>query len=120
MALVLSNHYRCTEKLNAFEEIMALFNDNIPLLPPGQYMRPLAQGTVAELFISQSIGGDSSPSDGLVEAINHFRAILNYYPPGTQHRPMALFVLSLLLRQRHRAFGDEECLKEAELCVKEA
>ena len=83
-------------------------------------MRPLAQGTVAELFISQSIGGDSSPSDGLVEAINHLRAILNYYLPGTQRHPMTLFVLSLLLRQRHRvAFGNEECFKEAKLCAEE-
>jgi len=117
LAFVLTWQRSYTNTANDVQEIMTLFNENIPLLPPGHYVLPLAQISMAQLVVSQSISGDSS--DRLVEAINFCRATLNCLPPGPQYRPMVLHILAALLRERYNYFGDEDSLKEAELCTEE-
>ena len=117
LAFALTWQMTYTNSANDVQEIMTLFNENIPFLPPGHYILPLAQISMGQLVISQSVGGDSS--DRLVEAINFCRASLNCLPPGPQYRPMALHVLAALLRERYDYFGDEDSLKEAELCTEE-
>lgn len=118
LAFILSWHWHCTGMTNDFHEIMTLFNENLPLLPTGHYLQPLAQVSMWHLTNSQSIGSDTS--DRVVEAINMCRALLNTLPAGPQYRPMPLYILARLLRQRYEHFGNEECLKEAELCTEEA
>ena len=114
LAFALTWQRSYTNTANDVQEIMTLFNENIPLLHPGHYILPLAQISMGQLVISQ---GDSS--DRLVEAINFCRATLNCLPPGPQYRPMVLHILAALLRDRYNHFGDEDSLKEAELCTEE-
>ncbi|KAI0249199.1 hypothetical protein BJV78DRAFT_712607 [Lactifluus subvellereus] len=101
-----------------YEEIMALFNEHLPLLPPRHHTRILAQMGIMLLIVTRSAGGDIP--DGVEEGINGCRAALNCLPSGRQYRPICLYVLALLLRERHKYFGNEECLREAELCANEA
>jgi hypothetical protein len=103
---------------NDVQEIMTLFNENIPHLPPGHYVLQLAQIGMAQLVSSQSIGGNSL--DRLVESINFCHATLNCLPPGPQYRPITLYVLASMLRERYERFGHEESLKEADFCAEEA
>ena len=97
---------------------MTLFNENIPLLTPRHYVLPLAQISMGHFVCHFPISWWCS-SDRLVEEINLCRATLNCLPPGPQYRPMILHVLAALLRERYNHFGDEDSLKEAELCSKE-
>ena len=112
LAFVLSWQSFHTGQDNDYEEIMALFNEHIPLLPPRHYMRSLAQMAMGSFTISQS--------ESIEESINACRAALNCLPSGRQYRPMCLYVLASLLRERYKYFGNEECLREAELCANEA
>ena len=114
-AFVLTCQRYYTNVANDVQEIMTLFNENIPRF--GHYALQLARIAMAQLVFPQSIGGNSL--DRLVESINFCRATLNCLPPGPQYRPMLLFVLASMLRERYERFGHEESLKEADLCTEE-
>jgi hypothetical protein len=109
---------RChTNMATDVQEIMTLFNENIPRLPPGHQLLQIAHIGMARLVLSQYIGGNSL--DRLVESINLCRTTLNCLPPGPEYRPAVLFVLASMLRERYEHYGHEESLKEADLCTKE-
>jgi hypothetical protein len=113
MAFVLTWQRCHTNVANDVQEIITLFNENIPRLPPGHDALKFAQIGITQLVFSQSIGDNSL--DRLVESFNFCRANLNLNrtPPGPEYRPAALYVLASLLRERYNRIGHEESLKEA-------
>ncbi|KAH9996702.1 CHAT domain-containing protein, partial [Russula compacta] len=115
LACALVRRFEHTRQPSDLEYGTKYFRHNFPLLLTGHYLRPLAQVAMWNLTISQSIGSDTSGR--LVEEINMCRALLNNLPAGRQYRAITLHVLATLLRQRYEYFGNEECLKEAELCT---
>jgi hypothetical protein len=118
LVLSLSVHsYRASTE-NNYQEIMALYNEYLPLLPSGHYLQPLARMAIILVAITEATGGAESDSDEVT--INSLRATLNCLPPGSQYRSMVLHTLAGLLRARYERFGREECLKEANLCAEQA
>ncbi|KAI9465714.1 CHAT domain-containing protein [Lactarius psammicola] len=117
LVLLLTQHSFRTSTEDNYQEIMALYNEYLPLLPSGT-LQPLAPMAIALVATNQSTGGDES--DSHEEMINSCRATLNCLPLGSQYRPMCLHLLAELLRGRYGLFGREECLREADLCTDEA
>ena len=117
LVLLLSQHsYRASTE-DDYQEIMALYNEYLPLLPSGHYLQPLARMAIT-LVAAQATGSDESDSNEMM--INSLRATLNCLPPGNQYRSMSLHTLAELLRARYERFGREECLREANLCAEQA
>ncbi|KAH9048443.1 CHAT domain-containing protein [Lactarius hengduanensis] len=118
LAISLTWHSSHTGTEDSYQEMTALYNEYLPLLPSGHYLQPLARLAMGLAATVHSKGGDES--DGHDEAINCCRATLNCFPPGSQYRTMCLHVLAVLLRGRYEHFGREECLREADFCTEEA
>jgi hypothetical protein len=117
LVLLLSQHWSVAGTEDNRQEVMALYNEYLPLLPSGHYLQPLARVAIALVATSQP-GGDES--DSLEETINCLRATLDCLPPESQYRSMSLYVLAKLPETRYERFGREECLREADLCAEEA
>jgi CHAT domain-containing protein len=118
LAFVLGWHSFYAGLHNGHEEIMALFNENLPLIPSEHHLRSLAQTTIWLLATSQSARFHTP--DGVEEMISTFRPILNCLPLGSPYRHVVLFILASSLRDRYEYSGHEEYLTEAESYAKEA
>lgn len=118
LALLLTRHTFRTGTEDSYQEITALYNKYLPLLPSGHYLQPHARLAMALVATIQPTGGDES--DSHEEMINCYRTTLNCLPTGSQYRSACLHGLAGLLRGRYERFGREECLREADLCTEEA
>lgn len=118
LVLLLSQHSSISGTEDNYQEVVALYNEYLPLLPSGHYLQPLARVAITLVATAQPTGGDES--DNLEETINCLRSTLTCLPPGSQYRSVCLFVLAGFLRSRYERFGREECLREADLCAEEA
>ncbi|KAF8273444.1 CHAT domain-containing protein [Lactarius quietus] len=98
--LLLTQHSSIADTGDNYQEIMALYNEYLPLLPSGHYLQPLARAAIALVATTHPTGCDESDR--------------------VQYRSMCLHVLAEFLRTRYERFGREECLREADLCAKEA